>query len=140
MTQSQVTPLKTAAAIVTFQGKILLLQRDHNPEIRDPGMWQLPGGGIEKGESPQEALQRELKEEIGIVPESVYFLGEPEPKVFVYHTPLTPEESMKVKKGDEGKDLAFFTLSEITTLPLTQKLKAALLAQKKLFESLIKGQ
>lgn len=45
-------------------GRVLLLERsgDHKTS---PGFWQLPEGKIEFGESPQEALNRELEEEIG---------------------------------------------------------------------------
>lgn len=37
--------------------------------------WQFPQGGIQRGESPQEALFRELHEELGLLPEQVEVLG-----------------------------------------------------------------
>jgi putative (di)nucleoside polyphosphate hydrolase len=37
--------------------------------------WQFPQGGINRGESPEDALYRELEEEIGLLPESVDVLG-----------------------------------------------------------------
>ncbi len=37
--------------------------------------WQFPQGGIKKGESPREALYRELREEVGLEPEAVEVLG-----------------------------------------------------------------
>lgn len=48
-------------------GKILFQLRDNNPNIFNPNKWSLFGGGIEKGESPKEALIRELHEELGLI-------------------------------------------------------------------------
>ena len=41
-----------------------------------PGHWQLPQGGLERGESPQEAAWRELVEETGLGPDHVELVGE----------------------------------------------------------------
>jgi len=138
MTSSQ-TSQQVATAIVTYNGKVLLLQRDYNTGIKDPGMWQLPGGGVEEGETPEQAVRREMKEEIGVTPKNVRFLGEPQTGIFVYHAVLLPEEVAKIVKGDEGKDLSFFTLPEMEELPLTKKLRTTLSVQKGLFESLLEG-
>jgi len=42
-----------------------------------PGQWQLPQGGLERGEQPEEALWRELEEETGLGPADVELVGEP---------------------------------------------------------------
>jgi 8-oxo-dGTP diphosphatase len=53
----------TAAAIVTDgRGRVLLLKH----RFRPGSGWGLPGGFIEKGEQPEAALRRELREEIGL--------------------------------------------------------------------------
>jgi ADP-ribose pyrophosphatase YjhB (NUDIX family) len=53
----------TAAAIVTDgRGRVLLLKH----RFRPGSGWGLPGGFIEKGEQPDAALRRELREEIGL--------------------------------------------------------------------------
>lgn len=53
-----------AAALTNEVGEILLQMR---PEGRHMGgLWEFPGGKVEQGESPESALVRELKEELGI--------------------------------------------------------------------------
>jgi 8-oxo-dGTP pyrophosphatase MutT (NUDIX family) len=52
--------------IMTSDGKILLGKKDPRRGGVYPECWHLPGGGIEPGESQQEALRREIKEETGI--------------------------------------------------------------------------
>lgn len=56
--------LDVVAAIIEHDGKILLARR---PEGGDQaGLWEFPGGKVEKGETQPEALARELQEELGI--------------------------------------------------------------------------
>ena len=47
-------------------GKLLIYLRDNKPDISFPNHWDLFGGIIEEGETPEEALVREVKEELGI--------------------------------------------------------------------------
>jgi 8-oxo-dGTP diphosphatase len=54
------------AVIVNTDNKILLLKRADIKDIWMPGKWALVGGMIEKGESPEKAVAREIKEEIGL--------------------------------------------------------------------------
>jgi 8-oxo-dGTP diphosphatase len=54
------------AVIVNEDNKILLLKRADIKDIWMPNKWALVGGGIEKGETPQQAIKREIQEEIGI--------------------------------------------------------------------------
>ncbi|MGZ8454255.1 MAG: NUDIX domain-containing protein, partial [Candidatus Binatia bacterium] len=46
-------------------GKLLIYLRDDNPTIPFPNHWDLFGGHVEVGETPERALCRELQEEIG---------------------------------------------------------------------------
>jgi 8-oxo-dGTP diphosphatase len=56
--------LVVAAALVDTDGKVLLAQRPaHKPMGH---MWEFPGGKVEKSETPEKALIRELNEELGI--------------------------------------------------------------------------
>jgi len=56
--------LVSAVALVDRDGRVLLAQRPEGKSMA--GLWEFPGGKIETGESPEEALIRELQEELGI--------------------------------------------------------------------------
>jgi len=54
------------ASIIERDGRYLITQRPYNKEY-NPGEWEFPGGTVEHGEHPRSALERELKEELGII-------------------------------------------------------------------------
>lgn len=56
--------LSVVAGIIWNEGRILICQRP--PGGHMPGFWEFPGGKIEDGENPREALQREICEELGV--------------------------------------------------------------------------
>ncbi len=57
--------MKRVVAALIFQGdKILVCQRTRHQTM--PLKWEFPGGKIEEGEQPRDALRRELEEELGI--------------------------------------------------------------------------
>ncbi|MFW6324213.1 MAG: (deoxy)nucleoside triphosphate pyrophosphohydrolase [Desulfovibrionales bacterium] len=58
--------LHVVAGILLDQGKFLAVQRPAGKPLE--GFWEFPGGKVEQGETLQDALFRELEEEIGIVP------------------------------------------------------------------------
>ena len=60
----QRSPLLVSAGIIHRDGRILVGQR--RPADRHPLKWEFPGGKVEYGETPQEALVRELQEELRI--------------------------------------------------------------------------
>ena len=58
-------PIKrVAAALILRRGKILICQRTRHQPF--PLKWEFPGGKIEQGEQPRDALRRELDEELGV--------------------------------------------------------------------------
>lgn len=56
--------LVSAVALIDADGRVLLAQRPEGKSMA--GLWEFPGGKVEQGESPEAALIRELKEELGI--------------------------------------------------------------------------
>jgi 8-oxo-dGTP diphosphatase len=53
-----------AVALIDVRGRVLIAQRPFDKE--HGGLWEFPGGKIEPGESPEAALIRELREELGV--------------------------------------------------------------------------
>ena len=47
--------------------QILLFLRDNIPDIPYPNMWDVPGGHVEKFESPEQCIVREMKEEMNLI-------------------------------------------------------------------------
>jgi 8-oxo-dGTP diphosphatase len=56
--------LVSAVALIDKEGRVLLAQRPEGKSMA--GLWEFPGGKVEEGESPEDALVRELHEELGI--------------------------------------------------------------------------
>ena len=110
-----------AAAMEATDGKFLLQQR---PEGRSlAGLWEFPGGKIELGETPEEALARELNEELAITVAPTNLaascfasapLGENHLLLLLYHCKIWVGEPVAV----ESPQLGWFTISEMRTLPM----------------------
>jgi 8-oxo-dGTP diphosphatase len=66
--------LRVVAALLERDGLLFAARR--SPERREGGLWELPGGKVEAGESDQEALARELQEELSIHVEVGAFVAE----------------------------------------------------------------
>jgi 8-oxo-dGTP diphosphatase len=54
------------AILLNERGEVLLQQRDNNPTLRYSGYWTFFGGAVEAGEEPDQAIERELWEELEI--------------------------------------------------------------------------
>lgn len=65
-------PAVTAFALVERDGRYLVLERGQEPYR---GRWELPGGFVEAGESPSEAVTREIFEETGLRIETPSIIG-----------------------------------------------------------------
>ena len=110
--------------LIADNGNILLQHRDKNNKWNQDS-WSEFGGQIEEGETPEEAIKRELKEELGIKLTDLKFFKKYEfqrqkgiYEQFVFTASLNyPLESLK-KQQKEGKDLAFFNCEEIKNLKM----------------------
>lgn len=66
--------LTVTAALIRHEGKLLVARR--RPGIRHAGRWEFPGGKQENGESPEAAIVREIREEMGIETRVDGYFGE----------------------------------------------------------------
>jgi len=132
----------SSGALVVYKGKILLIRRDNKPTIPNPNMWSIPGGQVEKGESFDEALVREIKEEIGITPKNYQLLGffETEKQNAIYLLELTNEETQEIKLGDEGQELKWFKPQEIADIDAVPIVRDFFQKNAKKVEPLIKSE
>ncbi|MEB3161233.1 MAG: NUDIX hydrolase [Synechocystis sp.] len=108
------SPPEVALAIL-YQGDRFLLQlRDDIPTILYPGCWALFGGHLEQGESPLQAVKREIWEEIGFkMTDPVYFRPYSDQFAIrhVFSHPLTvPLADLNLQ---EGWDFALISLDDI---------------------------
>ena len=102
--------------------KYLLVLRDDKPNIINPDTWGILGGGIEKGETPLQALEREVKEESNIKIYGIKPLGS-EKNTHIIHTnsyKITDYffvASTEYELGEveiyEGQKVNYFSLEEI---------------------------
>lgn len=65
---------EVTAAIILKENKILIAQRAPGENLA--GKWEFPGGKIEPGETPQECLKREIREEFDVDIEVLNYFGE----------------------------------------------------------------
>src|ERR1700722_17440882 len=87
-----------AAIVRNAAGLILVCER-----IDIAGAWQFPQGGIDSGESPRQALEREMVEELALRPEHNQILGQKGPYRYLIR-------EGKTKKGYHGQDQEYFLL------------------------------
>lgn len=66
MVEVQAVLLVGACALVDPDGRVLIAQRPAGKAFA--GAWEFPGGKVEPGESPERAVMRELREELGVEP------------------------------------------------------------------------
>ena len=115
-------------AIITAGDKILLIRRGHEPEA---GRWSLPGGRIEAGETDEQALIREVREETGLEVAPGPLIGavdrpRPDGRVLVIRDYAATVTGGRLAAGDDADDARWFSVSGLAGLSLTTGLEKAL--------------
>lgn len=107
------------AIIYDTEGRLLLIRRGHPP---GEGLWSLPGGRVEAGESDAEAVARELAEETGLRVEPGRLVGSVEragPAGVTYdiHDYAAVVTGGTLTPGDDASDARWVTPDELRHLP-----------------------
>ncbi|MBW1826525.1 MAG: NUDIX hydrolase [Deltaproteobacteria bacterium] len=100
----------TSIIFVNDQRKVLLLLRDDKPTIPYPNMWDVPGGHVDDGETPEQCIVREMKEEMDLTLEEFERLSVMEFTDRVEYT-FWKRVNLDIEKIDlrEGQRLRWFT-------------------------------
>jgi 8-oxo-dGTP diphosphatase len=114
------------AVVHDSEGRLLLIQRRHDPHR---GRWTLPGGRVEPGETPEQAVVREIREEtgldvrVGAVAGRVWIPAGVDLEYDVVDFICTPVDATAVPAaGDDAADVRFVDGSAMAELACTPRL------------------
>jgi 8-oxo-dGTP pyrophosphatase MutT (NUDIX family) len=104
--------------VVVLDGSVLLLKNDRDE-------WELPGGRIEVGETPEQCVVREVAEETGVpvtagpnLDSWMYYIASADKHVFVATYGCRPIGHTVPTVSDEHRELALFTPGQVEWLPM----------------------
>lgn len=127
-----------AAVLFDSDGRLLVVQRGNEPSR---GLWAVPGGKVEPGETDEQALRREMLEETGLHVTVGGLIGMVERagssgviyEIYDYDAFLAPHHGdsagydvFRGRAASDAADLAWVTRAELCALPLTPGLIEAL--------------
>lgn len=114
-----------AAALIDRSGKVLMQQRRQGRAYA--GLWEFPGGKIEAGEAPEDALLREIEEELGIrlvrgALQAVSFASDPQADPGLRQPHLILLYACREWQGEpaalDAESIGWFDPAEIAGLPM----------------------
>jgi 8-oxo-dGTP diphosphatase len=112
------------AVIKDDQGRLLLIKRGHEPGA---GLWSVPGGRVEPGETDSEALVREMREETGLEVQAGPLLGRvrrpaPGGNVLDIRDYAVTVTGGTLCPGDDAAEARWVAVSELPRMPITEGL------------------
>jgi 8-oxo-dGTP diphosphatase len=115
----------TGIAVVD-KGKVLMIRREPNDFLG--GNWEIPGGGIDDGETFIEGLNRELKEETGLEIENIISLFEGFDYINDKHAVkqvnfLVTTKTLDITLSHEHDDYLWVGLNDIDNITMTNEMK-----------------
>ncbi len=134
-------PVVGVGAIVLRGGKILLEQRGNEPAL---GQWTIPGGVVELGESLENAVRRETKEETGLevqseefidIVDQVHFDGAGKIEYHYVIVDFVVETKGEPKAASDAKALRWVDLSEVEAYDLTPSFRRFFVKNRKKLET-----
>jgi 8-oxo-dGTP diphosphatase len=117
------------AIVLDDDGRLLLVRRANPPA---QGLWSIPGGRVEAGESAEDAVARELVEETGLHGRVLREVGTvereaPNGGTYVIRDYVLAVDAAEVlTAGDDASDAGWFTADDLTTLGTSPGLVEAL--------------
>ena len=110
-------PVVCAGAVVhDATGRLLLVRRGRPPSA---GLWSVPGGRVETGETPAQAAVREVREETGLEVQVGELLATVEIGDYLVHDFAADVVGGQLLAGDDAADVRWCTWEEAALLPLT---------------------
>jgi len=117
-------PQLCVGAVVVSDERLLMVRRGRNPGA---GKWSIPGGRVEPGETPEQAVSRELTEETGIRGACEGLMGSLERQGPGYHFVILDYRMRPIGigdpvAGDDAAEVAWVPLGEVTGRALVEGL------------------